>query len=124
MSEAALSGIRVIELCQGAVGTSFCKQLADFGAEVIKIESRRRPDNHRGAFPERWNSSVTFAKHHRNKKDITINLSTQEGVELAKRLIKISDIVIENLSLGVLKKWGLDYPNLKKIKPDIIDRKS
>ena len=77
MAESALTGIRVVELCTGAAGPTVAKALGEYGAEVLRIESRRHPDTHRGGANEaRWNKSPSFVKLHRNKKSVTLNMQT------------------------------------------------
>lgn len=121
MSARALEGIRVIELCTGAAGPTVAKCLAEYGAEVLRIESRRHPDTHRGGANEaRWNKSPSFVKLHRNKKSVTINLLTDRGRDLVLDLVRQSDVVVENFSLGVLERWGLSYGRLCEVRPDII----
>ena len=95
--------------------------LGYFGAEVVHIESRMRPDGHRGGHnPAAWNTSPTFVKLHRNFESVTLNLQSPEGLEAARQLAQISDVVVENFSLDVLPKLGLDYGRLRAIRPDII----
>jgi benzylsuccinate CoA-transferase BbsF subunit len=95
--------------------------LSEYGAEVIRVESRARPDVHRGGFDEtRWNKTPSFAKLHRNKKSITIDMSTEAGRSVALELVRHSDVVIENFSLGVLERWGLDYETIAAANPRII----
>jgi crotonobetainyl-CoA:carnitine CoA-transferase CaiB-like acyl-CoA transferase len=121
VSELPLKGVRVVELCTGAAGPTVAKSLAEYGAEVLRIESRQRPDTHRGgANQERWNKSPSFVKLHRGKKSVTINMQTAGGKKLLEDLIRHSDVVLENFSLGVLERWGLSYDRLREIKPDII----
>jgi len=116
-----LEGIRVVELCTGAAGPTVAKCLAEYGAEVLRIESRRRADSHRGgANKARWNKSPSFVKLHRGKKSVTINLQTERGRQLVLDLVRVSDVVTENFSLGVLDRWGLGYNQLRTVKPDII----
>ncbi|HVA23618.1 MAG TPA: CoA transferase [Chloroflexota bacterium] len=117
----ALEGIRVIELTTGAAGPTVAKCLGEYGAEVIKIESRQRPDSHRGGPKEgRLNKSPDFVKLSRNKKDVTINMQSERGKALVRDLISVSDVVVENFSLGVMERWGMSYEQLRQIKPDII----
>ncbi|MPZ14322.1 MAG: hypothetical protein GEU73_07835 [Chloroflexi bacterium] len=121
MSALPLDGIRVVELCTGAAGPTVTKCLAEYGAEVLRVESRRRPDTHRGgANRARWNKSPSFVKLHRGKKSVTINLQTARGQALVLDLIRASDVVAENFSLGVLDRWGLGYERLRAAKPEII----
>ena len=121
MTTLPLEGIRVVELCTGAAGPTVGKALAEYGAEVLRIETRKRPDTHRGgANKARWNKSPSFVKLHRNKKSVTINMQTARGKELLRDLIAVSDVVTENFSLGVLERWGFGYDRLREIKPEII----
>jgi benzylsuccinate CoA-transferase BbsF subunit len=121
MTALPLAGIRVVELCTGAAGPTVGKALAEYGAEVLRIESRKRPDTHRGGPNKaRWNKSPSFVKLHRNKKSVTINMQMPRGKELLRDLIAVSDVVTENFSLGVLERWGFGYDRLREIKPDII----
>jgi benzylsuccinate CoA-transferase BbsF subunit len=116
-----LDGIRVLELCTGAAGPTVTKSLAEYGAEVLRIESRRRPDTHRGGPNQaRWNKSPSFVKLHRGKKSVTLNLQTEQGRKLVLELAKTSDVVADNFSLGVVDRWGLGYDQLRQVKPDII----
>ncbi|MBI4641472.1 MAG: CoA transferase [Candidatus Tectomicrobia bacterium] len=123
MTKLPLEGMRVTDFCHGWAGPYMTNLLADFGAEVIKIESSKNPDARRQD-PELLKKGIrgnfSLVEFSRNKKGITLNMKHHEAVELAKRLIKISDVVTENFSLRVMKSWGLDYENIKKIKPDII----
>src|SRR5919199_4422366 len=121
MSALPLEGIRVVELCTGAAGPTVAKALGEYGAEVFRVESRRHPDTHRGGGNQaRWNKSPSFVKLHRNKKSVTLNLQSARGRELLLELIRASDVVVENFSLGVFERWGLSYDRLREIKPDII----
>jgi benzylsuccinate CoA-transferase BbsF subunit len=120
-AHAPLAGIRVIEICIGAAGPTAAKCLGEYGAEIVRIESRARPDMHRGGFDEsRWNKTPSFAKLHRNKKSITLDLRSESGRAVALDLIRQSDVLVENFSLGVLERWGFDYDSLKNINLGII----
>jgi Predicted acyl-CoA transferases/carnitine dehydratase len=105
--------------------------LADLGAEVIKIEGPSRPDvtrtgGYAGVFADNdhgedwWNSPSPFNLINRGKNSLVINMADPEGRELFKEMVKISDVVMENFTPRVMKGWGLDYPNLKKLNPNII----
>jgi len=105
--------------------------LGDLGAEVIKVEGPGHLDIVRGGqfsggFPENdpgtdyWNRSASFNLLNRNKKSLTLDLSKEECREYLKELISISDVMMENYTPRVMRRWGLDYENIKKIKPDII----
>ena len=120
MSQFPLEGIRVIELTTGAAGPTVARVLCEFGAEVIRCETRLRGDGHRGEDPKLWNMKPDFMKLQRGKKSFTVNMQTPKGRELVKELAKKSDVLVENFGLGILEKWGLDWPDLKKINPKII----
>ena len=124
MDIAPLKGIRITALTWVWAGPWMGAVLADMGAEVIKVESRQRLDSQRfikvtNDFVENLNMSQ-FNFTNRGVKSCTINLKQPEGIEMFKKLVKISDAVITNLAPRVLHGWGLDYDELKKIKPDII----
>ena len=114
-----LEGIRVISFGTGAVIPDFGKILGELGADVIKIESRGNPDFARTLGPT-LDSSAGFNESNRSKRSLGINLKTEKGREVVKRLIKMSDIIGENFRGGVMKGFGLDYEGVNQIKPDII----
>jgi len=120
MSQLPLEGIRVIELTTGAAGPTVARVLCEFGAEVIRCETRLRGDGHRGEDPKLWNKKPDFMKLQRGKKSFTVNMQTAKGRELVKELAKKSDVLVENFGLGILEKWGLDWPDLQLINPRII----
>jgi len=120
MSQLPLEGIRVIELTTGAAGPTVARVLCEFGAEVIRCETRLRGDGHRGEDPKLWNKKPDFMKLQRGKKSFTVNMSTPKGRELVKELVKKSDVLVENFGLGILEKWGLNWPDLQLINPRMI----
>ncbi len=125
MAKGALSGLRILDLGWAMAGPQATRILADFGAEVIKVESQARPDLARTAFGphvgERGiNNSGYFNNFNRNKLSAAINMSKPEGREIFGRLVQISDGVLENFSAGVMAKWGLHYEALARLKPDIV----
>jgi len=120
MTQLPLEGIRVLELTTGAAGPTCARALGEFGTEVIRIETRLRGDGHRGEDPKKWNKKPDFVKLHRGKKSFTVNMSTERGRELVRELAKECDVLVENYGLGVLEKWGLDYPQLKELNPSCI----
>jgi benzylsuccinate CoA-transferase BbsF subunit len=120
MSKLALEGIRVIELTTGAAGPTVARVLCEFGAEVIRCETRLRGDGHRGEDPKLWNKKPDFMKLQRGKKSFTVNMQTPRGRELVKELLKKSDVLVENFGFGILEKWGLDWPQLREINPRMI----
>jgi benzylsuccinate CoA-transferase BbsF subunit len=120
MAKLPLEGIRVIELTTGAAGPTVARVLCEFGAEVIRCETRLRGDGHRGEDPKLWNKKPDFMKLQRGKKSFTVNMQTPKGRDLVKQLLKKSDVLVENFGLGILEKWGLDWPQLKDINPRCI----
>jgi benzylsuccinate CoA-transferase BbsF subunit len=118
-----LHGIRVLDFGWVAAGPSATKILADLGAEVIKVESRKRPDTTRFTPDNIERSPETDPAFHslnRNKLGITVDMTKPEGCELLRKLAGQCDIVSENFFPGVMKKFRLDYETLCQIKPDII----
>lgn len=115
-----LSGTRVVDFSRILAGPFLTQILADMGAEVIKIESPGPADNERTWVPFKNGEATYFMEINRGKRSIELNLKNSEAIEICKKFIKESDIVIENYSPGVMKKFGLDYESLKEIKPDII----
>ena len=114
---APLKGIKVVELARILAGPWAGQLLGDLGAEVIKVESEQGDDTRAWGPPfiERDNdvSAAYFHGCNRGKKSITVDLSTSQGQERIKQLVKESDILIENFKVGGLKKYGLDYESLK-----------
>jgi len=120
-----LEGIRAITFSTAFAGPTTSRYLADFGAEVIKVESRRRPDNTRGAGgpflePSGASTAPSFQHFNRNKLDIAIDLSQESGQALLRRLVSVSDVLMNNFSRRVLRGWGLDYEHVRAVRPDII----
>ncbi|KJS88360.1 MAG: hypothetical protein JM58_00895 [Peptococcaceae bacterium BICA1-8] len=116
-----LEGLRVVEMGTLIAGPFCGRLLADFGAEVIKIESPKEGDPLR-VWGEvvKENRSLWWTAQARNKKCVTLNLREKEGQELAKRLISEADILIENFRPGRMEDWGLGYEDLKKVNPSLI----
>jgi len=114
MSAGVLNGLRVLDFSWVLAGPYATRILADFGAEIIKVQSGKTA---RGA---ESNSSGYFTTWNRNKLGITLDLSQPEGRELVLRLAGISDVVIENYSPRVMANWDLGYEKLKRARPDII----
>jgi crotonobetainyl-CoA:carnitine CoA-transferase CaiB-like acyl-CoA transferase len=125
MKARALSGIRVIDLGSVWSGPMASQLLADMGAEVIKIEHKEKLDSSRfrGKHikePRDLELSPYFHDINRNKLSINLNLRIPKGLTIFKDLIKISDAVIENFSVGVVEKLGIDYRNLSEVNPQLI----
>ncbi len=110
----ALDGIRVLDFTWVVAGPAATRVLADNGAEVIKVERKV------SGFMIGTRRAGLMADLNRNKRSIAINMAEPAGVELAHRLVKVSDIVVDNFSARVMRQWGMDYPSLARIKPDII----
>jgi len=122
-----LSGVRIIEPGQVWALPYAISPLAAYGAEVIKVESAVRPDSSRGSpqpgsqvGDQPWNNGGMYHEANRNKLGISLDLNTDRGKELFKELVSVSDVVAQNFPPRVMRNFGLDYPELRKIKPDII----
>lgn len=121
----ALDGLKIADFSWVGAGPRATKDLADNGATVIKIESRKRLDLGRmsppfAGDPKDFDGSAFFAQTNTSKKSVTINLSDPRGIEIAKKLVAWADVVVENFGPGFMERIGLGYPVLKDIKPDII----
>lgn len=114
----ALEGYRVLDFTHVLTGPYCTMLLADMGAEVIKIEKQGEYD--RTAFPMINGESYYFMVLNRNKKGITLNLKEPQGIEIAKKLVEDSDVVVENFRPGVMARLGLGYDCLKQINPQIV----
>ena len=118
--EKILKGIRIIDLSRYIAGP-FCSMLmADMGAEVIKVEKPEKGEASRELTPFQNGVSLFFPAYNRNKKSITLDLRKEEGIEILKKLIAESDVLIENYRVGTMEKMGLSYDIIKKINPRII----
>jgi benzylsuccinate CoA-transferase BbsF subunit len=115
MTEKLLEGIKVVDFTWHLTGPLTTKHLSDLGAEVILVESRKRPGWQRGE-PHTSSNDQYFT----NKLSVTINTRDARGLDLVKRLISRADIVVENFAGRAMERMGLGYNVLKEIKPDII----
>ena len=116
MAPMALAGVRILDFTWVVAGPVATRILADQGAEVIKVE--RGDENTMSVLgPRRIGLQGDL---HRNKRSAAINMTRPRGIELARRLAAMSDLVMDNFSARVMRMWGLDYASLAKIKPDII----
>jgi len=113
LSQLPLDGIRVLDLTWVVSGPQATRILADLGAQVIKIEAPGRGDQMR-------RNPGMFTYFNRNKWNISLNLATDEGRGLFRDLVKISDLVIENFSAGVMGRWGFDYAGLSSMNPSVV----
>lgn len=135
-SSLPLAGIRVLELAEGWAGPMTGMWLGDLGAEVIKVEAIQRFDHARGpvdvpeslsmfypdgrAGPRPYDVNSGYVQANRNKLGMTLDLSRKKGVELFKRLVAVSDVVVTNMVTGVPEKMGIGYEVLSKLRPDLI----
>jgi crotonobetainyl-CoA:carnitine CoA-transferase CaiB-like acyl-CoA transferase len=115
-----LTGLRVIELGQLIAGPFASKILAEFGADVIKVEPPPGGDPLRGWRLIHEGTSVWWAAHARNKRSLTLDLRTPEGQEIIRQLASDADILIENFRPGAMEKWGLGFKDLHAINPKLI----
>lgn len=115
-----LEGIRVLDLTQAYSGPFCTMNLADHGAEVIKIETPNGGDQTRAWGPLANDYSGYFAYINRNKKGMTLNLKSEEGKKIFTELLKTADVVCENYKVGVLERLGFSYDVMKEINPRII----
>ena len=130
-----LAGLKVLDLSRVLAGPWCTQQLADLGAEVVKIERPGQGDDTRAWGPpwledaetestpgtgQQTKASAYFLSANRGKRSVAIDLSTAEGQELVRRLATKADVVIENFKVGGLAAYGLDYASLKRLKPELV----
>lgn len=115
-----LEGIRVLELSRHLAGPFAAMTLGDLGADVIKIEPPGRGDDTRG-YPPFWNGvSCYYLSTNRNKRSMTLNLQSDEGAAILKKLVVDADILIHNFRAGTMSRFGLGYEELREINPRLI----
>ena len=114
-----LKGIRILDLTNNLPGPLATQILGDFGADVIKIESPQG-DNVRHYPPFLETESVTFLLLNRNKRSISVDLKSEEGLLLFYELVKTSDVVLEGFRPGTTKRLKIDFETLKQMKSNII----
>ncbi len=126
MNAQALEGVRIAEFGSYAAGPHVGKMLANFGATVVHVESRARPDGFRLQYPPYKDgkpgidSGGCFAFFNDSKLGVTLDLKNAHGVELARRMVAASDVVIENMRPGVMARIGLGYDALKARNPGLV----
>ena len=122
MAQAALAGIKVVDLSRVLAGPSATQCLADLGAEVIKIERPETGDETREWAPPQFadGTSAYFATVNRNKQSVTVDISTAAGQDIIKKMVADADVLVENYKVGGLKKYGLDYDSLKTLNPRLV----
>src|SRR3989442_4048590 len=120
MSESALAGVRVVEV-GNFMAAPFCTlQLADLGAEVVKIENPDGGDQVRTTAPFLQGESSSFIRLNRNKRSLALDLKSPDGKEIFRQLVRRSDVVVENLHPGTMRDLQLDYERLTQINPRLI----
>ncbi|MFE7567539.1 CaiB/BaiF CoA transferase family protein [Streptomyces sp. NPDC057539] len=115
-----LSGLRVLDLATLFAGPLCATMLGDFGAEVIKVEHPRKPDPSRGHGPSKDGIGLWWKLLGRNKKNITLDLSSTGGREVLLKLVAESDVLIENFRPGTLEKWHLGWDELSAANPRLV----
>ena len=115
-SSPPLKGVRVADFSRVWAGPFATRYLADLGAEVIRIETSEYLDLGR----LRVDSGPTFPETNRGKLGVTLNFRHPRGLDLARRLVAVSDVVIENFAAGVIERRGLGYEDLKEVRPDVV----
>ncbi|HEX9635892.1 MAG TPA: CoA transferase [Acidobacteriota bacterium] len=120
-SPGPLSGLRVLDLSRVLSGPYCTMQLADMGAEVIKVEVPGRGDDTRAWGPPFvGGESAYFLSINRNKKSITLNLRSPEGADLLRRLLRVSDVLVENFRPGVMDRLGFGYATCSQLRPELV----
>ncbi len=122
-----LEGVRIVEMGQLIAIPSAMKWLGDMGAQVIRLESVQRLESyrtdslyHNDVEGEFWNRGANFYEQNRNKLGLTLDLSRDEGRGVLRDLIAVADVFAENFTPRVIRNFGLEYEDLRKIRPDII----
>ncbi|MFF2255821.1 CaiB/BaiF CoA transferase family protein [Streptomyces sp. NPDC058142] len=117
---APLQGLRVLDLATLFAGPLAATMLADFGADVIKVEHPRKPDPSRGHGPSKDGVGLWWKLLGRNKRNITLDLSTPGGREILLKLVADADVLIENFRPGTLEKWNLGWEELNAANPRLV----
>jgi len=113
-----LSGIRILELGPYVALPMTGRILASMGAEVIKVETNKVLDEMN--FIPAWSRGGGQPEFQRAKKRVTIDVRTAGGLEVFKELVKVSDVFMTNFRRNILDRWGIDFPELRRVRPDII----
>lgn len=118
---ALLTGVRVLDLTHFLSGPFCTMILGDLGADVLKIEDPHGPDDARTVPPVAIaGQSTYFLSLNRNKRSVTLNLKSGEGLDLFDRLVRTADVVVDNFRPGVTAKLGVDYARLRSLNPRIV----
>ena len=119
MANRALEGIRVVELGPYVALPMTGRILASMGAEVIKVETNKVIDEM--AFIPAWSRGAGQPDYQRHKKRITLDVRTDEGRDLLLQLLKVSDVFMTNFRRNILSRWGVDFPEVRAARPDIVN---
>ncbi|ETW97999.1 MAG: hypothetical protein ETSY1_20625 [Candidatus Entotheonella factor] len=123
-AQGVLHGIRVLDFTWVWAGPIMCRHLADYGAEVVTIENPDYIDLARqliykdGEYDP--DMAIAYTNFNAGKKSVSLNMAEPEAIDIVKRLVTISDVVIESMTPKAMRRWGLTYDDLRQIKPDII----
>jgi len=122
-AEPVLKGLRVVDFTHFVAGPLATMTLADFGADVIKIEAPKRGDDFRHyppVDPQMQAQGAPYLWTNRNKKSLALDMKSEAGLEVAKALITDADVLVENFSTGVMERFGLDYETCRQINPRLV----
>lgn len=125
MAKQVFEGVKVADFSWVAAGPQIGRELADHGATVVRVESHRRPDITRQAFPFKdgksgWNRSAYFASFNAGKYGVSLDLRTERGKQVAGRLVAWADVLTESMMPGAMAGLGLDYESCRKVNPALI----
>lgn len=115
-----LTGVRVIDASTILAGPLCCRILGDYGAEVVKVEHPEHGDAMRGHGESSEGVPIWWKEISRNKRTVAANLGTPEGVEVLRRLVTVSDVLVENFRPGTLERWGLAPESLLELNPRLV----
>ena len=122
--ELPLAGVRVLDFCWQAAGPLSTELMANLGADVIKVESEARIDTLRNAVqpvdPPTIETGAFFQDCNTDKRSITLNLGSPDGIRVARDLVRLADVVTDNFSAGVMRRLGLGFDDLKLVNPRIV----
>ena len=118
MAKRALEGVRIVELGPYVALPMTGRILASLGAEVIKVETNKVLDEM--AFIPAWSRGAGQPDYQRHKKRITLDVRTDEGKDLLLRLLTVSDVFMTNFRRNILSRWGVDFPEVRAARPDIV----
>ena len=115
----AFDRLRVVDFTTTIAGPHCTRLMADIGAEVIKVEAPEG-DMMRSRPPLRDGASTSFGQLNTGKKSVVLDLKHPQSVAAARRLVETADVLVENFRPGVMARFGLDYPTLRAVKPDLV----